>query len=146
VAVVNEALMGNHQTELAEELAGRGHLRWCKPADVGEALREFQPNGEEGRGARPGAGGGGGGGGGAGGGGGGGVCGGGGGVCGGGGGGGGEELGDVPRAPAPLYAALGLALFTTLFCSQTHSIDDSRYCPCNQYDTPPEVMQPYARG
>jgi hypothetical protein len=31
--------------------------------------------------------------------------------------------------------AVGLALFTTLFCSKTHSIDDSQYSTCNQPDT-----------
>lgn len=47
LVVVNETLMDNHQVELAEELAGRGHLRWCVPEDVGQALRDFQPDGEE---------------------------------------------------------------------------------------------------
>ena len=46
LVVVNETLMGNHQVELAEELAGRGHLRWCVPEDVGGALRDFQTDGE----------------------------------------------------------------------------------------------------
>ena len=52
LVVVNETLMGNHQVELAEELEGRGHLRWCVPDDVGKALRDFQPNGEGGGGER----------------------------------------------------------------------------------------------
>ena len=46
LVVVNETLMDNHQVELAEELAGRGHLRWCVPEDVGKALRDFKAEGE----------------------------------------------------------------------------------------------------
>lgn len=48
LVVVNETLMDNHQVELAEELAGRGHLRWCVPEGVGQALRDFRPDGEGG--------------------------------------------------------------------------------------------------
>jgi beta-1,4-N-acetylglucosaminyltransferase len=43
LVVVNERLMGNHQAELAEALAERGHLRWCVPANLEQALAEFEP-------------------------------------------------------------------------------------------------------
>ena len=44
LVVVNELLMGNHQTELAEALAERGHLRWCVPSTLEQALRAFDPD------------------------------------------------------------------------------------------------------
>jgi len=43
LVVVNERLMGNHQAELAEALAERGHLRWCVPGNLEQALSEFEP-------------------------------------------------------------------------------------------------------
>ena len=45
LVVVNETLMDNHQEELARELAGRRHLRWCAPDAVEEAIAAFDPTG-----------------------------------------------------------------------------------------------------
>ena len=45
LVVVNEALMDNHQVELAEELAGRGCLRWCVPGDLMEAIEGLASDG-----------------------------------------------------------------------------------------------------
>ncbi|EEH56537.1 glycosyltransferase [Micromonas pusilla CCMP1545] len=41
LVVVNDALMGNHQQELAETLHEMGHLRWCAPEGVGDAIAAF---------------------------------------------------------------------------------------------------------
>ena len=41
LVVVNETLMDNHQVELAKELERRGHLRWCVPETLEEAVRAF---------------------------------------------------------------------------------------------------------
>ena len=41
LVVVNNKLMDNHQAELAEELANRGHVMWCEPARVLEVLNAF---------------------------------------------------------------------------------------------------------
>jgi len=46
IVVVNENLMDNHQTELAERLAQLGHLLHCTPSTLAETLdsdRLFQP-------------------------------------------------------------------------------------------------------
>lgn len=45
LVVVNEALMDNHQVELAEELAGRGCLRWCVPGGLVEAIEALASDG-----------------------------------------------------------------------------------------------------
>ena len=41
LVVVNETLMGNHQTELANALQERKHLKWCVPKDILKALKSF---------------------------------------------------------------------------------------------------------
>ena len=40
--VANATLMDNHQTELAEELATRGHCRWCVPEGVLDAIEGLE--------------------------------------------------------------------------------------------------------
>ena len=40
--VTNATLMDNHQTELAEELATRGHCRWCVPEGVLDAIEGLE--------------------------------------------------------------------------------------------------------
>ena len=44
LVVVNEALMDNHQVELAETLAELGHVEWTKPGDLLDALNAFDPS------------------------------------------------------------------------------------------------------
>ena len=39
IVVVNEDLMDNHQSELAEELAERNHLFCARPQTLGETIR-----------------------------------------------------------------------------------------------------------
>lgn len=41
VVVVNEELMNNHQTELAEQLFEDGYLFYCKPKNLNETLQKF---------------------------------------------------------------------------------------------------------
>ena len=45
LVVVNDGLMDNHQAELAEELGKRGHLRWCEPNGLADAIDSFDPRG-----------------------------------------------------------------------------------------------------
>ena len=45
LVVVNDALMDNHQAELAEELGKRGHLRWCESGGLADAIATFDPRG-----------------------------------------------------------------------------------------------------
>ena len=45
LVVVNDALMDNHQAELAEELGKRGHLRWCESDGLADAIATFDPRG-----------------------------------------------------------------------------------------------------
>ncbi|ACO62081.1 glycosyltransferase family 1 protein [Micromonas commoda] len=45
LVVVNDALMDNHQAELAEELGKRGHLRWCESGGLANAIATFDPRG-----------------------------------------------------------------------------------------------------
>jgi beta-1,4-N-acetylglucosaminyltransferase len=45
LVVTNATLMDNHQTELAEELASRGHCRWCAPEGVLEAIEALEGDG-----------------------------------------------------------------------------------------------------
>ena len=41
LVVVNDALMDQHQSELAEALAERGYLHFCRPATAVEALESY---------------------------------------------------------------------------------------------------------
>lgn len=41
VVVVNELLMNNHQTELAEQLFEDGYLLYCKPKNLNETLQKI---------------------------------------------------------------------------------------------------------
>ena len=43
--MTNATLMDNHQTELAEELATRGHCRWCVPEGVLDAIEGLEGDG-----------------------------------------------------------------------------------------------------
>lgn len=45
LVVVNEALMDNHQVELAHALAQEGHLAYCVPGSLVPSLRELRPGG-----------------------------------------------------------------------------------------------------
>ena len=45
MVVTNATLMDNHQTELAEELATRGHCRWCVPEGVLDAIEGLEGDG-----------------------------------------------------------------------------------------------------
>jgi len=45
LVVTNATLMDNHQTELAEELATRGHCRWCVPEGVLDAIEGLEGDG-----------------------------------------------------------------------------------------------------
>ncbi|XP_059612322.1 UDP-N-acetylglucosamine transferase subunit ALG13 homolog [Phlebotomus argentipes] len=44
VVVVNDTLMDNHQTELADQLASENCLVQCIPASLCQTLREFDPS------------------------------------------------------------------------------------------------------
>lgn len=44
IVVVNDTLMHNHQVELAKELSDGGHLHYCTPASLAQALKEFNPD------------------------------------------------------------------------------------------------------
>lgn len=41
LVVVNEELMGNHQTELAEKLAQEGHLHYCGVSSLIQSLKSL---------------------------------------------------------------------------------------------------------
>ena len=43
IVVINEELMGNHQTELAERLEKDNHLVRCTCSTLANAIREFEP-------------------------------------------------------------------------------------------------------
>ena len=43
IVVVNENLMNNHQTELAEKLSGDGHLEYCVCSTLCETIEKFDP-------------------------------------------------------------------------------------------------------
>jgi beta-1,4-N-acetylglucosaminyltransferase len=44
LVVVNEALMDNHQVELAAALAKEGYLAYCLPSGLVDALAALQPH------------------------------------------------------------------------------------------------------
>lgn len=44
IVVINDQLMGNHQTELAERLAQDNHLVYCTCSTLAETIANFNPN------------------------------------------------------------------------------------------------------
>jgi hypothetical protein len=44
IVVVNENLMNNHQTELAEKLGGDGYLEYCVSSTLCETIEKFDPS------------------------------------------------------------------------------------------------------
>ncbi|GAB0097813.1 UDP-N-acetylglucosamine transferase subunit ALG13 homolog [Sergentomyia squamirostris] len=43
IVVINDSLMGNHQVELAHQLASEGVLIYCSPGKLLDTLRQFDP-------------------------------------------------------------------------------------------------------
>ena len=44
IVVVNEKLMDNHQTELAEKLGSEGHVKYCVCSTLVDTIEKFEPS------------------------------------------------------------------------------------------------------